>query len=213
MTRSDATPAGEAAELAERPGRLTRLLPIAVIAAAVCLFASELMVMFEFTPPGGEALCAQDAGDRHSNAQMVIAAFAIIGTVFAVYGGSRPAAFAVAAMGVLALLIFLISDLRVANAAGSLSEACGASQGFLFEAEAVPKGGFYMELLGALALTVTGVALATLTPQQLSALRPGKRARPTDGPDSDPAASKHKADERGEGRLSKLARTRARQRS
>ncbi len=202
---SDAAPVPEI-------GRVTKLLPIAVIAAAVCLFASELMVMFEFTPPGGEALCAQDAGDRHSNAQMVIAAFAIVGTIVAVYGGSRPAAFAVAAMGVLGLLIFLISDLRVVNAAGSLSEACGASQGFLFEAEAVPQGGFYLELLGALALTVTGLALATLTPEQLSALRPGKRTRPTEARDPDSAAPKHKADER-EGRLSKLARARARQRS
>jgi hypothetical protein len=166
-------------------GRLTKLLPIAVIAAAVCLFASELMTMFEFTPPGGEALCAQDAGERHSNAQMVIAAFAVIGTIVAVYGRSRPASLAVAAMGVLALLIFLISDLRVVNTAGSLSESCGSSQGFLFEAEAVPQGGFYLELLGALALTVTGLALATLTPEQLGALRLSRRARPTDAPGDD----------------------------
>ena len=198
------------------PGRLTRLLPIAVIAAAHGLFASELMTMFEFTPPGGEALCAQDAADRHSNAQMIIAVFAIAGTIAAVYGGSRPAAFSVAAMGVVALLIFLISDLRVANTAGSLSESCGSSQGFLFEAEAVPQGGFYLELLGALALTGTGLALATLTPEQLSALRPGARKRPTEarGESDDSDSPTHKPDERQdrEGRLSKLTRTRARQR-
>ncbi len=202
------------------PGRLTKLLPIAVIAAALCLFASELMTMFEFTPPGGEALCAQDAGDRHSNAQMIIAAFAIAGTIAAVYGGSRPAAFSVAAMGVVALLIFLISDLRVANTAGSLSESCGSSQGFLFEAEAVPQGGFYLELLGALALTVAGLALATLTPEQLRSLRPGGRKRPTEarGESDDPGDSdppERKADERtdpSDGRVSKLTRTRTRQR-
>jgi hypothetical protein len=205
------------------PGRLTKLLPIAVIAAAVCLFASELMTMFQFTPPGGEALCAQDAGDRHSNAQMIIAAAAILATIGAVYGGSRPAAFSVAALGVVALLIFLISDLRVANTAGSLSESCGSSQGFLFEAEAVPQGGFYLELLGALALTVTGLALATLSAEQLASLRPGKRARPTEArgeepedPDDDTDPPKHKPDERkersGGSRLSKSARARARQR-
>ena len=200
------------------PGRLTRLLPIAVIAAAICLFASELMTMFEFTPPGGEALCAQDAADRHSNAQMIIAVFAIAGTIAAVYGGSRPAAFSVAAMGVVALLIFLISDLRVANTAGSLSESCGSSQGFLFEAEAVPQGGFYLELLGALALTVTGIALATLTPAQLSALRPGARKRPTEARDGDddpdePDPPKHKPEERtDQARSGTVSRTRARQR-
>lgn len=194
---------------------LTRLLPIAVIAAAGALFASELMTMFQFTPPGGEAICAQDAGDRHSNAQMVIAGFAVFGTILAVYGGSRPAAFSVAAMGILALLIFLISDLRVANAAGSLSEACGASQGFLFEAKAVPQGGFYMELVGALALAVTGIALATLTPEQLSWLRPTKRRRPTDarGGDSPGKDAPSHAPAVEKGPLSRLTRRpRARQR-
>jgi hypothetical protein len=166
-------------------GRLTKLLPIAVIAAAVCLFASELMTLFEFIPPGGEAQCALDNGDRHSNAQMVVAAFAILGTVVAVYGRSRPAAFAVAGMGVLGLLIFLLADLRFANTAGSLSESCSGTGGFLFEAEAVPQGGFYLELVGALALAVTGIALATLTPDQLGALRLSRRARPTDAPGDD----------------------------
>jgi hypothetical protein len=189
--------------------RITRLLPVAVIAAAVCLFASELMTMFEFRPPGGESLCAQDAGDRHSNAQMVIAGFAVIATFFAVYSGSRPAAFAVAAMGIVALLIFLISDLRVANAAGSLSEACGASQGFLFEAEAIPQGGFYLELVGALALAVTGVALATLTPAQLSMLRPSGRGRSSE-PRGDDGPAHGPSDADADGRPTR--RDRARQR-
>ena len=39
--------------------KATRLLPLAVIAAAICLFASELMTVFDFTPPGAEPLCAQ----------------------------------------------------------------------------------------------------------------------------------------------------------
>ena len=196
----------------EAPGRLTKLLPYAVIAAAVCLFASELMTLFEFTPPGGEAQCALDNGDRHSNAQLVVAAFAIIGTIVAVYGGSRPAAFAVAGMGVLGLLIFLIADLRFANTTGSLSESCTGG-GFLFEAEAIPQGGFYLELLGALALAVTGIALATLTPDQLRELRPGKRSRPTEARGADSEAPKHKPEEPAKGRLSRLTRARTRQRS
>ena len=198
-----------------RLGLLTRLLPVAVLAAAIVLFASELMTMFEFTPPGAESLCAQDAGARHSNAQMVVAGFAILGTILAVYGRSRPAAISVAAMGVLALLIFLISDLRVVNAAGSLSEACGANQGFLFEAEAVPQGGFYMELVGALALAVTGIALATLTPEQLGSLRPGRRRTERAAPrEDDPHDAGHRESEATKGRLGRRlgGRPRARQR-
>jgi hypothetical protein len=195
----------------ELPGRLTRLLPLAVIAAAVCLFASELMTLFEFTPPGGEAQCALGAGDRHSNAQMVIAGFAIIAVLVAVYAGSRPAAIAVAVMGVLGLLIFLIADLRFANNIGSLGESCGSGAQF-FDAKAVPQGGFYLELVGALALAVTGIALASLTPTQLASLRPGKRARPTEARGDKPTGTDHKSEQGEKGRLGRLGRTRTRQR-
>jgi hypothetical protein len=164
----------------------SRLLPIACIVAAVCLFASELMTAFEFTPPGGEALCDQTAGDRHANAQMVIAAFAILGTLVAVYGGSRPAAIAVGVMGGLALLVFLISDLRVVNATGSLNDSCATSGQAFFSAEALPQGGFWLEMIGALGLAVAGITLATLSPEQLASLRPGGRREAAAGTASTP---------------------------
>ena len=37
-------------------------------------------------------------------------------------------------------------------------------------------------MIGALALTITGVALATMTPEQLAALRPERKERPPAGP-------------------------------
>jgi hypothetical protein len=174
--------AGDPGEPVGEPGsgRLTKLLPLAVIAAALCLFASELMTLFEFTPPGGEAQCALGNGDRHSNAQMVIAGFAIFGTLVAIYGGSRPAAISVAVMGGLALLIFLIADLRFANTVGTLGDACNPNTALL-DAKTVPQGGFYLELVGALALAVTGIALATLTSDQLRALWPTRRKRDDPG--------------------------------
>ena len=70
--------------------RATRLLPVAVIAAAVCLFASELMTVFEFTPPGAEPLCAQGGADRHGNALIVLSVFAIGALVVAVLGARSP---------------------------------------------------------------------------------------------------------------------------
>jgi hypothetical protein len=203
-----ATPAQDSPEL----GKLTKLLPIAVLASAICLFASELMTLFEFTPEGGIAQCALDNGARHSNAQMVVAGFAIIGVLIAVLAGSRPAAYAVAAMGVLALLIFLIADLRFANTVGTLSEECGSGSSF-FDAKAIPQGGFYLELVGALGLAVTGIALATLTPAQLGSLRPKPRERTTEPRTASPQPPK--SEHPGEGnRLSRLARRpRTRQRA
>jgi hypothetical protein len=151
-------------------GLLTRLLPLAVLVAAVILFASELMTTFEFTPQGGEVQLEQQAADRHGNALMVISVFAIIALAAAVFAGSKPAATAVAVAGVVALLVFLLTDLPDANATGTLD-----TDDSFIDAEAVPREGFYMELVGGLALSVTGVALATMSSAQLLALRPGRR--------------------------------------
>ncbi|MDQ3759933.1 MAG: hypothetical protein M3331_08345 [Actinomycetota bacterium] len=147
--------------------RLERLLPWACIASAAVLFASELMAMFEFTPPGAEPLSEQLSRDRHGNAMFVIAVFAIILTLAAVWAGSRPAALGVAVMGVIALLVFLIIDLPDAGQIGTLDDA---RQSFI-DAEAVPRSGFWLEMLGALGLAMSGGALATMTPDQLASLR------------------------------------------
>lgn len=152
--------------------RLTMLLPLAVLVSALCLFASELMTTFEFAPPGAGPLEEQGGADRHGNAQMVFAVFAVGALAFAVFTASKPAAVAVAITGVAATLLFLLVDLRVANQVGSL-------ESFL-TAETVPAGGFYLQLLGALSLLVSGAALATLSREQLSALRPTKQPRPTE---------------------------------
>ena len=200
----------ETAELS----KATRLLPLAVIAAAICLFASELMTVFDFTPPGAEPLCAQGGADRHGNALIVLAVFAVVALVIAIFAGSKPAAIAVAAAGGVALLIFLIGDLRVANAQGSLNEGCGALGDSFIDAKAVPQGGFWLEMVGSLALTVTGIALATMNPDQLRALRPPRRQRPTEergGPNPAehpaPAPASHASGGTEEkGRLARLAR-------
>ncbi len=154
-------------------GRTERLLPLACVTAAAVLFASEFMTMFEFTPPGAEPLDDQSSGERHGNAMFVIAAFAMVATVAAVWGGSRPAAIGVATMGGIALLIFLLVDLPDAGQVGTLNDA---RQSFI-DAEAVPQAGFWLQMLGGLSLAVTGGTLATLSGEQLSALRPGRRRR------------------------------------
>jgi hypothetical protein len=149
-----------------------RVLPFACIAAALILFASELMTTFEFTQPGQEPLCTQDAIDRHAFAPAVLAAFAIGATVLAVAAGSKPAAMGVAICGLVALAIFLLLDLPDASNVGTVGESCGPTAGFV-NAEAVPRPGFWLELVGSLALAISGAALASLTPEQLMSLRPG----------------------------------------
>jgi len=156
---------------------LTRLLPVACLIAALSLFASELMTMFEFTPPSAPTIETQSGADRHNYAVALLALFAVAALAVAVLAASKPAAIAVGVAGVLALAIFLLADLPDANAVGTLS---GESGSFL-DAQAVPAGGFWLGLLGSIGLAVSGVALATLSPDQLASLRPGKRRRSPSG--------------------------------
>ena len=153
-----------------RLARLDRLLPLACLAAAAVLFASEFMTFFEFTPEGIDPQSQQSAADRHSYAPAMLAIFAVIALFFAVGGGSKPAAIAVAICGGIGLLIFLTLDLPDANNVGTLEE--GGQ--FLASAKAVPQGGFWLFLVGTLSLTLSGIALATLSPAQLADLRPGR---------------------------------------
>jgi hypothetical protein len=176
-------------------GRFLRLLPVACLAAAVVLFASELMTTFEFTPPGAEPICDQGGADRHGNALALLAVFAIGALAITVFAGSKPAAIAVAACGGIALLFFLLLDLPDANAVGTINDSCGSVGSSFFDAEAVPQGGFFLEMIGALGLTITGLALATLTPEQLAALRPnGRGAAVSHGEPSHPRPDHEAAD-------------------
>ena len=74
------------------------------------------------------------------------------------------AAFAVAASGAVALLIFLVVDLPDANSIGTLDDA---RESFV-DAEAKPVAGFWFELAGSLILAICGGALATLGPESFS---------------------------------------------
>ena len=159
------------AGLMAHASRAEKLLPWACVAAAVLLFASQLMTLFEFTPPGGEPLDDRTVLDHHGPTLLIIAVFAVIAVVVSVWAGSKPAAIAVAAMGGLALLIFLLIDLPDAGQVGTLNDA---RQSFI-DAEAIPQPGFWLEMVGALALAFTGAALATMSGEQLASLRPGAK--------------------------------------
>ena len=144
--------------------RTETLLVLACAAAAAMLAASQFTDIFHLTPPGGEALEAVEASDQHGYATLVLAIFAVIllGVVLAARGEpiAQMASVAIAVCGLVALLIFLIGDLPDVNNVGTLDDP---QQSFI-DAEAKPVAGFWLELAGALVLTVCGAALTTLRP-------------------------------------------------
>jgi hypothetical protein len=151
-----------------------RLLPLACIAGAGALFASEFMNTFQLasTSSAGPEFCNVEAAGRHHFALGVLAIFAVIAVIVAVTAGSKPAAIAVGVAGVMALILFLTIDLPHANNTGTLGPCNATAAANFFDAKADPQAGFWLEMVGGLALALSGVALATLSPKQLRAIRP-----------------------------------------
>jgi hypothetical protein len=151
--------------MTRRP-RTETLLAFACAAAAGMLGVSQFTDIFHLTPPGGEALQAISASDQHGYATLVLAIFALILLVATMAARGQQlgqvAAVAIAVCGVVALLIFLIGDLPKVNNVGTLNDP---RQSFI-DAEAKPVAGFWLELVGALVLTVCGAALATMRPSR-----------------------------------------------
>jgi hypothetical protein len=167
--------------------RTETLLVLACAAAAAMLAASQFTDIFHLTPPGGEALKAIDASDQHGYATVVLAAFALFLIAVAIVARGEPvaqlAAVAIAVCGLVALLIFLIGDLPDVNKIGTLDDP---RQSFI-DAEAKPVAGFWLELVGALVLTVCGAALATMKPGE------GQQTEPHGGRSHDVAAPEAQA--------------------
>jgi hypothetical protein len=180
--------------------RTEYLLPLACLASAVVLGASEFMNTFALRPPGGETVEGGllGAGDRHQYALLILAIFAVVAVVVVVLTGSKPAAVAVGIAGAAALLIFLVNDLPHVNQEGTPASLFSSTPGPLYGSlKAYPVSGFWIEMMGALALAVAGGALATLRPDQLEAWGPGagERRRPSrlataPGRESEPARSR-----------------------
>ena len=152
----------------KRLPRTETLLVLACAAAAAMLGASQFTDIFHLTPPGGEALQAISSKDQHGYATLVLAILALLLLVPTIAARDQQmrqvAAMAVAVCGLIALLIFLIGDLPDVNKVGTLDDP---RQSFI-DAEAKPVAGFWLELIGALILTVCGGALATMRPSRRS---------------------------------------------
>ena len=150
-----------------------RLLPLAIIGGALLLIGSEFADTFRLEAPGDTTLGLEEASDRHSWAVLVLGLCTLAAVTIAVLSGSKPAATATAVFGVAALLLFLLIDLPDAGKVGTFDSPNNP----FVQTKAEPEGGFWLLLVGSLVVTICGVALATLSPDQLRSLRPG--ASPT----------------------------------
>ena len=169
MARSPALPRPSAALSAA----LARWAPaVLLVAAALALIVAEFLTMREImavtaVPPGGTTT----GGAHHGYALAVIGVASLAMTYGAVRGGSRPAAAALVALGVVALAIVLAIDLPNSNDEGLIGRTYDL-------AEASPAIGFWVELGGAIALLAGGLlVLPGLVAQNSAAAAERTRAR------------------------------------
>jgi hypothetical protein len=133
------------------------------VAAAVLMLATELAELYsidvstascnDLADPSLADACETTGGEQHSYALIPLALLTVVMAVGAGLGGSRPAAFALAAAGVVVLGIALIGDLPDTTKTGEVGTS-------FTSARAVKGAGLWLELAGgALALCAGALRL------------------------------------------------------
>ena len=150
--------------------RTRTLIPAICLISGLLLIGSELLNTFTIETTEGQTVELVGAAERHSFAFGLLGLLAIAGTVIAVVAGSRPAALMVVTSGIVALALFAVIDLPDAGTSDLIADA---NQDFA-EGTAEPAGAFWISLIASLLCVAGGALLASLTPAQLRALRPGR---------------------------------------
>jgi hypothetical protein len=130
------------------PGRVPRLferygLLVPLVLGALLLIVAEFLPLYEIrtitaVPAGGH----KSTGAHHGYALLIVGLAMLPMAVGAVRGGSRPAAFALLALSVIALFVALAIDLPDLNETGLIGRTYD-------QAQARPRVGFFVETLGA----------------------------------------------------------------
>jgi hypothetical protein len=139
---------------------------VLALVAAILLVAAELSPVLEITvnglpcPPDISLLesCSPTGGSRHFWGLALLGAFGLAMAWGAAVGHSRPAAFALLAVGGAVLAIVLIADLPQIDDTGHIGQ--------LFEAAAAtPAKGFWLSLAGGGVMVGAGL-MALLVPRR-----------------------------------------------
>ena len=128
----------------------------AASAGVVCLVLATFTTVIEIKVGTTTRLPGRDTHlsgwDRHGPALLIVAAFSAA-MVAGALRGARPAAIALAVLGLVALGIALIGDVPNLNETGFIGEVYE-------DAAAGPSAGFYLETLGGALLLAGGALLA-----------------------------------------------------
>lgn len=156
-----------------------RLTVVTVLLGAIVVILSQFVTAYSLEDPLGATIATVTLADKHGLATTLFAVVAVLATIYAVASGARSASIAVIGMGIAVLLVFLFIDLPDVDSIGLYN----AAEAGTLDATGTASAGLWMELTGGIILVLGGIALATLTPNQLTSLRPGDEPDPGDKPE------------------------------
>lgn len=149
-----------------------------VFLGALFLTVAELTTLYTVHVATSHAAVRSEAtGSHNAYAMIPVAALALALTAGVWHRNGRIALLAIAALGVLALILALVHDLPDAQSHGLLLIA-----GDYHPATASPSAGLYMETLGAVVLIITGICGLVLAGPASPRRRPERpRQTPVEG--------------------------------
>ena len=155
-------------------------LAAAAFVGAILLIVADLETLIEIKvlTVSKESI---SGGSHHAYALLILGIFALPMAYGATRGGSRPAMAALAAIGVVSLVIMLAVDLPDIHKTGVIGQR-------FTDASASPKTGFYLETLGGFLLLIAGSAgLILSSPTRSVGSRPQRPRPPDTAPPPPPA--------------------------
>ena len=143
----------------ERAGTLRLALVGLAALAAVLLIVSEFLPLYKVLVGALETERRSEAGWRNHAFAMLLLGLAVVPMMLGALRGARPAMWALAAIGLLVIVIALTVDLSAARESGTLRESVSYE-----DARAEPAIGFFLETLAGVLLLLAGGLMLLLTP-------------------------------------------------
>ena len=134
--------------------------------AAVLLIISEFLPLYKVLVGALETERRSEVGWRNHGFAMLLLGLAAVPMLLGALRGARPAMWALAAIGAVAIIIALTVDLSAARESGTLREAVSYE-----DARAEPAIGFFLETLAGVLLLLAGGLMLFLTPAREQAAR------------------------------------------
>lgn len=144
-----------------------RLAAATALLGAIVLILSQLVTAYSLEDPYGLTITNVTLIDKHGVLPLILGVLAVIALAWAVFSGNRTGAILIVIIGLTAIFIFLIVDLPDIGDTG-LYNAPGSGN---LDATGKASTGLWLELVGGVVLTLSGLALAALSEAQLKSIR------------------------------------------